>query len=813
MKFELKKSFKITIGILFVISAILSSLLILAYLILNRSLPDYSKELEVSGIINPVDIFRDKNAVAFIRANKEEEAAFALGFAHAQERLFQMDIYRRAAEGRLSEVFGSRTVPFDKMFRTLGFKKLVKNSYPILSEESLKFLTNYSKGVNEYIKTHEGKYPIEFDLLGYDPYEWKPEHSLEIGKLLAWMLNISWWTDISYAQIIEKVGIKKAEEIIPGFINPNLNYSYNFKKEYSHSTLNLKIIDEKFREFLGFTGTQMGSNAWVVNANKSVNGKVLFANDLHLTLQAPILWYMTSIRSDNWNADGFTVPGLPVIIAGKNENIVWGYTNAMVDDSDFYIEELDSTQTFYMLDGQKIPLVILSDTIMVKDSASVIFDIKSSHRGPIISDIHTYNILYPQEKKENFNISMRWTALEKTDDLKPLLDVNKASNWQEFKEAVYNFTAPGQNFIYGDSEGNIGYILGALIPLRKEKAKSQIFDGTKSETDWSGFVKKEDKPQIFNPDKNYISSANNQMDKLYPHYLSNLWEPDSRINRIDELINKDTAFTRKNFKNIQKDFYSNYAVNITRSILKAFEGADIKDENLFRVLQLFKSWNFKMEGLSQIPSIYSVFLMNLIKNIFEDELGETLLKEYIFIANVPYRIINDIINGKNISWIDDVSTTETETLNDLIRKSLIQSISKLEELSGPDISGWQWENLHKVKFKHMFHGASKLIDRIVDIGPFGIGGDGTTIFNTQYSFTDPYDCVLGPSMRFIYDFNFPDEIYFVLPTGQSGHFFSDHYSDMVERWLEGDLIKINTNTILTGEQKLEKLTLYPQPIN
>ncbi|MDF1612860.1 penicillin acylase family protein [Stygiobacter electus] len=814
---------KIFIGISIVLVSVLIVGSIISYYMLKKSLPNYNDELKVSFIKNKIEIYRDENAIPLIEAANDEDVAFAIGYLHAQERLFQMDIARRAGEGRLSEIFGSKLIPIDKMFRTMEIYKIAKASFLKLNPLSQKVLIAYSKGVNEFIKNSKGKYQVEFDILGYDPELWKPEHSLIIAKLMGWELNISWWTDIVFSQFVQKFGEEKAKELIPHFPENAPTITPQQLKQVSSISSELVDVDRQYRKFVGFVGTHIGSNNWVVNSQKSVSGKPIIANDPHLAFSQPGKWYFVMIRSNNWNAEGFSLPGLPSIVIGKNQNIAWAMTNVMADDADFYIEKLDSSKTKYFLDGNWKELKIYKDTIKVKDSSNVVFEIKKTHRGPIVTDIHPYQKLFPKSEVEFPTMSMRWTGFEFSDEVYSSILLNKAKNWNDFNEALKYFTIPGQNFVYADKQNNIGYICAVRLPIRKNNSPTLIYDGTTSNSDWIGFVPFEQLPKLFNPSQNFIASANNKTIKDYPIHISNLWEPSSRIDRITELLLSKQKHSVEDFMKYQMDFVSPYAKEITKHILTAFQDVKIKDKNLQTAIELLNNWNFELNEFSQTPAIYSFFLKNFIQNVWGDELSNHLLREYIFVANVPYRKIIEILNDDS-SFFDNVKTQVVETQNDIIRKSMADALSELEKKYGSNVENWQWGKIHKVEFKHMFSGQSSIIDKLVNVGPYSIGGDGTTIFNTEYSFSDLFDKetetqdltkrkkfenYLGPSMRYIFDFAQPDYLYFILPTGQAGHFLSNNYKDMTNKWLKGSYIKLKLNENEFIKSSEYKLTLIP----
>ena len=801
----MNRKVKIFTGIFFSLIIFAGAFYFITVKLVKRSLPKYSGEITAAGIKQDVKIYRDKNGVPYIYAGSDEDAAFALGYVHAQERLFQMDMLRRAGEGRLSEIIGSKTVPVDKMFKTLGLYENVKQILPNLSADTRRILEAYAKGVNSYIRDAKGKYQIEFSLLNYEPYPWKPEHSLVIAKLMAWELNISWWADIAYTHLVQKLGIDKALDVVPDYpqnapfiVPPGI-------KNFAYVPDGMVEVDRMYRSFMGFTGTHIGSNSWVVNGNMSVSGKPVLANDPHLAFQAPGKWVVAVIRGGGWNAEGFTLPGLPAVVIGKNENIAWGTTNVMADDADFYLEKLDSTKSNYFLDGQWRPLAVARDSVIVKDSSTVYFEIKKTHRGPLVSDIHTNNFLMNTSGINKPPLSMRWTALEPSDEFKAIFSLNKAGGWNEFKEALRNFTVPGQNFMYADKEGNIGYVCAAKLPVRNFVSPAFVYDGTTSASDWRGFVPYDEMPKVFNPKENYLASANNKTVADFKYHISNLWEPASRIERITELLNSKPRHSADDFVKYQNDIYSPYAKEIVSYIAPAFKGIKINDKNLSDALNLLSKWEPYLYPQSGVPSIYASFFQHLMKNIFEDEMGEQLFNEFIFLANIPYRVVQKLLRENKSSWFDDSNTSQIEGRDEIIRRSLADALEELENRLGPDMKKWQWGKLHTITFKHLFHGRSSLFDHFGDIGPYEIGGDGTTVLNTEYSFVSPYDVTLGPSMRFVYDFNRPGFFEYVLPAGQSGHILSPHYKDMTSYWLNGKMYKAYLDEDKT--RQMELLTL------
>lgn len=802
---------KIIIGIISSLIILIASALIIFYNVLISSLPDYEGEVSTEIINSDIQIYRDSMAVPYIFTTNDDDAAFALGFVHAQERMFQMDLIRRAGEGRLSEILGSSTIPFDKMFLTIGIKRISENLLNNISEESKRQLISYSNGVNYFLKTFDDKLSFEFDILNYKPYEWKPVHSLYVIRLMAWELNISWYSEIVLSEIISKLGETKGKEFLPNYPENLPTIIPNNLIKNSGKLTSLMEVDKSFRDFFGWNGTHIGSNNWVVNGNKSTSGKPLIANDPHLGYSQPGKWFAAVIKGGNLNVAGVTLPGVPGVVIGKNENISWVLTNVMADESDFYIEKIDSSGENYLLDDKWIKLSRYNEKIKVKDSLDVDFEIVSTHRGPIISESHLFNIIY-ENKNENL-ISMRWGGKEITDEPLAMYKINRANNWNEFLNGVQHFKLPGQNFVYADKEGNIGYVCAALLPIRESNNPTLVFDGTVKKSDWKGFVPFSEMPKIFNPSQNFIASANNKTVKDFKYYISNLWEPSARIERINELLLSKEKHNEDDFKEYQNDLVSLYAKKIVPYITNAFSKVNVTDKNLKEVIILFENWDYSFNSQSQTPAIYSFFFKHLIKNTFEDELGEKLFNEYIYLANIPYRKILEIIENNNSILFNNIKTDKIETRDVIIRKSLADALEELENLKGIEIKNWQWGEFHKAIFKHPFNGVSTILDKYINVGPFSVGGDGTTIFNTEYKFSKPSEKIenykwkpfqnnLGPSMRFIY--NFENEFHLILTSGQSGNVMSNHYQDMTNYWQKGKYMKISTdeNLIKANGNKL-----------
>jgi penicillin amidase len=566
-------------------------------------------------------------------------------------------------------------------------------------------------------------------------------------------------------------------------------------------------------------GTHIGSNNWAVSGAHSVSGKPVIANDPHLAFSAPGKWYIVNIRAGKWNASGVTLPGIPEMVIGKNENIVWALTNVMADQTDFYIETVNKEKTHYKVDTAWKPLKKMEYTIKVKDSSDVRLEVWETHHGPVISGVHLFSNLRKVENNAPF-ISMRWTGNDVSDEYYAMYQINRARDWSAFRQGVKYFTTPGQNFLYADVQGNIGFICDSKIPLRGAGNPNFAMDGADTRNDWTGYVPYETMPYVFNPPEGKLATANNNVTPSFPHYITGVWEPTSRIDRINEMLSLQDKFSPADFKRMQMDFFSPYAREITAHLLAAFKDVKITDPNLKRAVKLLSEWDSDFLPELPAPAIYAAFFKHLLLNTFRDELGGELFNQYCMIANVPYRAIQRMLTDNAYPLFDDVtSANKKETRDDIIRKSMGNALTELETAMGKDIHAWRWGKIHHVTFKHFFHGTSSVLDNFIDIGPAEIGGDGTTVFNTEYPLneyhsevnrlqTTPYENILGPSMRFICDLSTPDQFEIVLPTGQSGNILSPHYSDMTEHWLRGGYYTLRVSAE-AGRKNRDKLTLRP----
>ncbi len=781
----MSKKKKILTGLTGALIIVLIAGFLFARHLATRSFPDYEATLTGSELREDVYIYRDDYGVPRIEATNEYDAFFSIGVVHAQDRLWQMELSRRVGQGRLAEILGPDALDIDKLFRTFGFVSVVEKTLQELEPELLRILEGYAAGVNHIINTSKGKFPIEFDVLQFEPEPWEPLHTLLISKLMAYELSLAWRVDVAMGQVFENLEYDLAITALPGYpsnapvIAPEALRNIRFADTFN----NMLRIDSKYRKFAGIKGSHVGSNSWVVNGTLSSSGKPMLANDPHLGLASPSRWYELHVNAgERLNVGGMTFAGVPVVIIGRNNALAWGLTNVMADDADFYFEDIDTTGTpRYRVDNEWRDMIIREEIIQIKENEPVTFTVYETHRGPLVQSL----LGIQPGRWEDQPISMRWTAREPTEELKAMYGVNKAASYDEFRESLRYFSAPGQNFIYADTAGNIAYRPAVRLPIRPLGNPMLPFPGWDSRYDWSGYVPFEELPELYNPPTGIIATANNKMvDDSYPYYISAMWEPPSRIQRIMEMLNDSEVFLISDFKRMQNDFISIHAREVVPYILKAFNDIEVTDGDLLRSLSYFRNWDFYF-GPEDVPTaIFNVFWVKFVENTFKPRMGEQLFNEYIGLANIPIRALHDLLNSPDSEWFDNPHTSRSENRDDIIRQSLQDALQYLRDELGDDIRTWRWGSIHTVTFEHIF-GQRSPINRVVNIGPFPIGGAGTTVNNGEYLLYDPYENILGPSMRFVADMADPATAYTIIPTGQSGQPLHRHYKDQTQLWLDG----------------------------
>lgn len=799
---------KIFIGLLATFIFLLIVALSLAYYLVTKSFPETSGTVSAKGLGAKVQIYRDDFGVPHIFAESDRDGYFAVGYVHAQERLWQMELIRRAGMGRLSEILGESALPVDKLFRTLGLARLAARNAELLDPEVRNALQAYADGVNAFIDSHHGEMPVEFDMLGIEPEPWKIEHSLVVVRLMAWELNTSRWTDILMGVLVHRFGEEKARELFPNWPSgaPFILPREGKGKAIAEVPLQLMKADAAYRRLLGIQDISSGSNAWAIAGSRTMSGKPIVANDPHLVLMVPARWYELHLHTPDIDAAGATIAGVPFIVIGRNERIAWGVTSAMMDDADYYVEDVDSVQypTKFRFANEWRPIARYVDTIVVKDSLPVVYTTYWTQHGPIVNRLEAAAQFSP------YLISMRWTGEEPSDEARTFYRIDRARNWEDFKDALRSFGAPAQNFVYGDVDGNIGYYTGGKLPVRSVKSAMVPFAGSSGEFEWKGFVPFDKMPQRFNPAEGFVATANNKIiDDSYPYYISDNWEPPWRATRINEVLRSQDKFSIEDVQRLQLDLLSVQARDLVPIILKAYDSVEVKNEDVKTALTYFRTWNFQMTKNDVATTLFEDFFVKTIHNTLEDELGSQILGLYDTLGSVPMTVMTGLLQQDSSSWFDNVTTPQVETKNDIIRQSLEQAVDDLKGMLGGKLKEWQWGRLHKIEFRHVF-GANSLLKPIFDIGPYAVGGSHATIWKGDFSLNAPYANTVGPSTRQIFDLSDMNNTRAVTPPGQSGQVFNRHYDDQVQLWLLGEYRRMPMDRAIIERSCKDELILEPE---
>ena len=792
------------------------------------------------SIMDSVHIYRNKFSIPHIVSHNEQDAFIAMGYVHAQDRLWQMDIARRAGRGRLAEIFGEQALQSDRFMRVMNLVDIAGNLLKNSSKTTKQILESYSKGVNLFLEMNPDKVPFEFGALSYTPESWTPEDCLIIMRLMAIEMNMSMWTDLAFGEIADKFGIQSALAMIPKN-TPGTVYQYGgtsqeFTSEESTiaqgnleglSTIHTSMILSA-REYLGFSGDGIGSNAWVMRTSpKEKKTSVILANDPHLKLSLPARWYQAHITSPGFNAIGATIPGLPLIVSGRNDLSSWGISNMMNDDFDYFIEKVDKKNSNYYFNesGERVKFKYKRDTIIIKNGEPLIYDIRYTVLSAVISDAPPTGLLKDINNKnsvfDRYCLTYSWTGMQMSDEILGMYKVMKSSSWSDCKKGFDVWCAPALNFVYGNANGTIASASIGMIAKRGEKNNPNLpSPGWKKGYSWNGVYTSSILPsQSFlgnEYSKRFIITANNPLISNPNVYHSVLWEPSSRADRLQQTLKEFDEYDVRDAQYLQMDVYSAYARQVMDSILPVLiKKKKYMPVNAKKAIEKMKNWKCYITNQDIEPTIFSLFLDEYYRSVFEDQLTAPILRLYNIVSNVPTRIILHTLydsEEKWDSWFDDVRTKQIkEDRSEIVFRSFLRAIKKGDRYFGnADIRTWKYGKLHSILLEHLFS-SSTLLSPIVTHGPFPHGGNNTTLNNGSWSFNDPFKQTLGASVRVISDMR-DSMLYCVLPGGVSGEPLSSHYSDQVQLWLNGGYIALSATRNISTDFTLSSI-LAPEPKN
>ncbi len=782
---------KVLKWILGVVVVLVLVVIVFAYSFLKSTLPDYEGELVAPELKDKVEIIRDSYGMPHIYAQNDEDLYFAFGFCTAQDRLFQMEMIRRASKGRLSEVLGEKLVHFDTLFRTITATKSMEDSYAELSPELKVAIESFVKGINYYQENRKGRLPFEFTLLGYEPEPWKPVDIIGFYYYMSWDQNYPIKSELTHAAISERVGAEMANEIYidfpPGYstiIPKGENPIAKFTSKATEKAIAKKALEilkqiETAREITGPVGIT-ASNNWVVSPEKSETGMAIFSNDPHLAVGVPSVWYEAHLVTPTMNVSGSTIPGGASIITGANEHVAWGITNINADDADFYIEKIHPDDPYkYKYMGKWEEMIVKKDVIKVKDGEDVPIEIRITRHGPIIDDVNKI------EEAEGFSMSLKWTAPDFPNSIAGFYFANKAKNIDDLEEAAGYHKCSGLNWVYADDQGNIGFWLAMGIPIRNGFKGDVPLPGWDGKHEWNGYVPTEKQPHMRNPAQGWIATANNKtVGDDYPYTIaSNFANPD-RFTRIAEMLQEKEKLGVEDFKEMQADYLVLLARDWVPILENAISGVELT-ESESEALSLLTDWDFVANADGVPPAVFHAFVNNLVENTFKARLGDELYDLYVGKnKNIPFNALRYLIDKGQSPWFDDPDTSETEDLNAIFVKSFKEGVQYLEEEMGDNQDKWIWGKLHTLTIYHPFGKKSPLMGALMNIGPFPMGGSIFTVSPTVYHVEKSWEVTDVAGLRHIIDFSDSKNSLRIMAGGVSGNFMSPHYDDQVDKWLK-----------------------------
>ena len=757
----------------------------------------YRGEMTLKGLRQAVDVSFDRYAVPHVRAAGEEDLFFAQGYLHAQERLWQMELNRRFLSGRMAELFGDFTLPWrelssqfrgrktsdlDFFVRLLGIRHAAHDSLALLADDDLRRLSAYSQGINLYIEQCGKKLPWEFRVLRFAPEPWTPIDSLTIGKGLAFLLSTALYTRLNLIPLAERLqhDPEKLRSLLPAY-------------PAEAPTISRAIVDQatslcRFTNGLlgdsDWHGAGHGSNNWVVGPDKSKSGSAILCNDPHLRMSLPSIFYLMHLasgansESDGYESWGASMPGLPCIQLGQNRWIAWGITAALCDDVELYRERIHRIELDRYLAGQEWrKFTERRELIRVRSGKNIERIVRSSRHGAIISDFSGIDMSAEV-------LALRWSATEGSQESHSVYRLNQARDWQEFLTALRYHSAPRLNFVYADHRGNIGYALAGKIPKRRGNPSFLPLAGWEEQNEWDGYIPFEDLPQVYNPPSGFIATANNKIvDSAYPHYLSNFFEPPHRVQRINQLLQRQEHFNANEMARLQLDQLSLHAMELIQTLAADLRAIPSDGALIDGAVAKLLTWDGNCAAASVPAAIFHVFHQRLLANLLRDELGDELFGAYTEILNQCIVPTDTILRDQSSCWFAKRPRIA------LVAQSLTEACAELSSIFGTDCERWQWGQLHRLSLNHAM-GRLAILRPAVSFEPMSAGGDGMTVNFGFYRHANPYGQTVGAALRYVIDFNDPEHSGFVLASGQSGHPSSPHYGDQTAAWASGAKIHL-----------------------
>ncbi|WP_338408483.1 penicillin acylase family protein [uncultured Flavobacterium sp.] len=748
--------------------------------------PTYEGEHKLKNIQKETTVYFDDYGVPHIYANSQKDAMIALGYVHAQDRLWQMELIRRIAPGRLSEMFGSKLLKADKFFAGLGIDKYSEKAIANFDKnsEAYQLAMAYIDGVNQYME--DGKTPIEFQILGLKKDKFTLKDVYNIFGYMAFSFAQAQKTDPLMTDIQQKLG---ADYLKDFGLEGSLGITQ--LKNFDGNTIEYAEISKSIASLLDSSPVPafIGSNSWVIASNKTKNGKVILANDPHIAFSQPCTWYEAHIVVPNYEIYGYYLAGTPFPLLGHNRNYAYGITMFENDDIDLFQEEDNpNNKNQYKTPTGFQNYKIRKETIKVKDSSDVILEVKETLHGPVMNGfLDGINGAKP--------VTMSWVfTQQKNQMLEAVYSLSHSKDLPDFRKGVSLIAAPGLNIMYGDAKGNIAWnTSGKLYKLDESVNPNFILNGTNGIDDKKEFLDFSKNPHAINPSWNYVYSANNQPEAVDGYLYPGYYLPQDRAKRILGLLEPKNNWTKEDVGKMINDNTSSVAPIVASNLISALDSKSLS-LNEKQAIEILKKWNGSNDLKDIAPTIYNKWIYNYLKNTFRDELGEANFK-MLLSTHIIKQIIAPQTKNENSVWWDDISTkNKKETRNEILNKSFHGAIAELEKQLGNDLNSWTWNRVHTLEHQHPL-GKVALLKGIFNVGPFEVSGSNEVINNLMFNFADSGEYVVngGPSTRRVIDFSDIENSMSILPTGQSGNPFSKHYNDQAEMYADGKFRKMKLN--------------------
>jgi penicillin G amidase len=759
----------------------------------HRPLPKTRGELTVHGIDDRIEIVRDRWGMPTARARTVADLWFGQGFCHGQDRLWQCEVNRRICSGRISEIAGRVGLPVDRLMRTLGLRRVAIREETELDPELRALLDAYCAGLNEAARRAAAP-PAEFQLLRLRFEPWRPADMLAGGKLLSFGLSTNWERELLRADLVRELGEGKAARIDPTYPRGNPVVLHP-GQAYEGDGLGLAEQIGRVREQLGLAAAAGGSNNWAVSPSRSATGGGLTAGDPHLPAGMPGVWYQIGLELNGRTARGASIPGLPGIQMGQNDDVVWSFTNTLADVEDLFMERIHDER--YEFRGEWRPLEMIEELISIRgEEQAERHDVRVTHHGPIVNAALGADDEQP--------LALRWAALDEPAISHAHVGVLEPRSGAELVELLREVTMPVSNLIWADRQGSIGYKMMGRIPRRNGNCPDLPKPGWTGEFEWDGWVPYDEMPELVDPDEGFIVTANNRVvDDSYPHHITSDWLDGYRAKRVEQLLAATEEHDLDSFRRMQTDVYSIPGDEVVHRLARLEPGS----QREIRAIERLKSWDRRLGPRTVAGTIYQAFVLRLAREFTRAAIGDRDLAErYLdradngFIAHVtsPWRWHSHLL----ALWEEADEELIGGSWDELVLEALRGALDDLEDRFGPDPEGWRWGEVHALHFPHALGGGHPIADLIFNrtLHP---GGGQETIAQIAYDPNHPYEAIWAPSWRMVADPSAPERSQWQAFTGQCGHAWSRHYDDLQPRWEAGEMQP------MSGEGPFASLVLFP----